>query len=252
MEYILGTDRLTKNFGALCAVNSLSIDIQKGGVTGLIGPNGAGKTTVFNLISGFLRPSSGHVYYKGKDITRLKPHKVCGLGLSRTFQLVNSFPEFTVLQNVLIGRHRRANLTPRMLIRWPLKDEVDEAMEVLRLVGLERFHNEVSSSLSSGQQKSLQFAVALMSHPELLLLDEPLSGMTPSEIDFILRIVREIRSQGVTVLLIEHNMKAVMGICDHIIVIDFGSKVVEGPPELIRSHPEVIKIYLGEEEEIAV
>jgi branched-chain amino acid transport system ATP-binding protein len=252
MVPILKTERLTKSFGALCAVNDLSLEVEPFAVTGLIGPNGAGKSTVFNLITGFIKPTSGHVFYKGKDVTNVRPNKICAMGVSRTFQLVNNFPEFTVLHNVLIGGHLRARITPKTFINWPSKKEVEEATEVLRLTGLEHLSNEVASSLSSGQQKSLQFAIALMSRPELLLLDEPLSGMTPGEMDFILNIIRDISSNGVTILLIEHNMKAVMGICDRIFVIDFGSYVFDGPPALVRSHPDVVRIYLGEEEEIAV
>jgi len=249
MAPILKTERLTKYFGALCAVHTLDIAIQPGEITGLVGPNGAGKTTVFNLITGFLKPNQGHVFFKGKDVTGYKPHQLCRMGISRTFQLSSNFPNFTVMENVLLGGHRRCKITPQMFVNWPSKREVEEAMETLRLLGLENFANEMVVNLPSGPQRSLQLAIALMSRPELLLLDEPTSGMTLAEIDFILQIIRNIQTSGVTVFLIEHNMRVVMEICKHIIVIDFGSKVAEGMPEYIQNHPKVIEIYLGVEEE---
>jgi len=249
MDIELSTKGLTKNFGALCAVDNLDLEVQSGELVGLIGPNGAGKTTVFNLISGFLKPDGGRVFFKGKDITGFKPHRLPKMGLVRTFQLTTNFPDFTVLENVLLGRHHWAAITPRTIFSRPPKHEQQEAMEVLHSVGLDHLADEKAMNLASGQQKGLQLAVALMARPELLMLDEPLSGMTPEEINFLLQIIRNILDNGVTVFLIEHNMKAVMRVCKHIIVVDFGAKIAEGPPEYIQHHPEVIEIYLGTEEE---
>jgi len=249
MAIELKTEQLTKNFGALCAVNNLDLEIQAGELVGLIGPNGAGKTTVFNLISGFLKPDQGRVFFREKDITGFKPHRMPKMGVVRTFQLTSNFPNFTVMENVLLGMHRRAAITPRSIFSRPSRHEQQEAMDVLHSVGLDHLAGEMADNLASGQQKGLQLAVALMARPELLMLDEPLSGMTPEEIDFFLQIIGNILKQGVTVFLIEHNMKAVMRVCKHIIVIDFGTKIAEGPPEYIQHHPEVIEIYLGTEEE---
>jgi len=242
---ILKTEQLTKNFGALCAVNKLDLEIQPGELVGLIGPNGAGKSTVFNLISGFLKPDSGRVIFRGKDITGYKPHRLPGMGMIRTFQLTNNFPEFTVMENVLLGGYRWTKMTPRILFNRPSTQEREKAMEVLNTVGLGQLANEKAMNLASGQQKGLQLAVALMAKPDLLMLDEPLSGMTPVDIEHILGIIRNIREKGCTVFLIEHNMRAVMEIGEHLVVIDFGSKVAEGPAPYIQNHPKVIEIYLG-------
>jgi ABC-type branched-subunit amino acid transport system ATPase component len=211
----------------------------------LLGPNGAGKTTVFNLISGFLRPDEGRVLFKGNDVTGYKPHRLPRMGLVRTFQLTNNFPEFTVMENVLLGRHRWTRSTPRTLFNRPSTREQEIAMEVLHTVGLADAADEKAMNLASGQQKGLQLAVALVTQPDLLMLDEPLSGMTPADIEHILGIIRGIRERGVTVFLIEHNMRAMMEIGEHLVVIDFGTKVAEGPAHYIQNHPKVIEIYLG-------
>lgn len=249
---LLETKGLTKHFGGLAAVSHLDIHVNKGEVVGLIGPNGAGKTTTFNLITGVLRLTSGKVIFDGRDITGWKPHLVTKMGIARTFQLAYLFPDFTVLENVVASFY----LYPKSgfweaLFNTPSyrKNEeyiLNQAREVLRLVGLDKVKDELAKNLPHGHQKVLGVARALAVKPKLLLLDEPIAGMTRDEIVFSLGVFERMRSQGMTILLVEHNME-IMNLCDRIIVLNFGNKIAEGSPEAVRQNGDVIQAYFGSE-----
>jgi branched-chain amino acid transport system ATP-binding protein len=251
-EVLLETKGLTKHFGGLAAVSHLDIHVDKGEVVGLIGPNGAGKTTVFNLITGFHRPTSGKVLFDGHDITGKKPHLVAQTGIGRTFQLAQLFPDFTVLENVVASFF----LYPRSgfweaVFNTPAyrkKEEhiLNQAGEVLQLVGLDKVKDVLAKNLPHGHQKVLGVARALAIKPKLLLLDEPIAGMTRDEIVFSLGVFEKIRSQGITILLVEHNMEF-MSLCDRVIVLNFGHKIAEGSSEEVRQNEDVIQAYFGSE-----
>jgi branched-chain amino acid transport system ATP-binding protein len=251
-EVLLETQGLTKHFGGLAAVSHLDIHVDKGEVVGLIGPNGAGKTTVFNLITGFHRPTSGKVLFDGHDITGKKPHLVAQTGIGRTFQLAQLFPDFTVLENVVASFF----LYPRSgfweaVFNTPAyrkKEEhiLNQAGEVLQLVGLDKVKDVLAKNLPHGHQKVLGVARALAIKPKLLLLDEPIAGMTRDEIVFSLGVFEKIRSQGITILLVEHNMEF-MSLCDRVIVLNFGHKIAEGSSEEVRQNEDVIQAYFGSE-----
>jgi len=249
----LETKALTKNFGGLTAVSRLDISIQEGEIVGLIGPNGAGKTTVLNLITGFLRPSEGKILFQEKEISHQKPHVIAELGIGRTFQLAYLFPDFTVFENIVASFH----LHPRSSF-WEVlfntgsyrqKEEYieEQAMEILHLVGLEPVKGSLGKNLPHGYQKLLTMARALAIRPKLLLLDEPIAGMSLEEIKFAMSVIEKIRSQGVTILLVEHNMR-IMTLCNRVIVINFGNKIAEGSMEEVRQNQEVAKAYFGRED----
>jgi branched-chain amino acid transport system ATP-binding protein len=241
---------LTKNFGGLAAVSQFDMYVNEGEIVGLIGPNGAGKTTVFNLITGVFPPTKGRVIYEGTDITGKKPHKVAELGIGRTFQLNPLFGGFTVLQNVSASFH----LHPRSSLfdiyfntatyRRNEAYILEQSLEILRLVGLDRVKEELARNLPHGYQKMLGVARALATRPKLLLLDEPLAGMNPEEIEFTLRNIRKTREQGVTILIVEHNMQ-ILDLCDRVVVISFGEKICEGLPGEVRENRDVITAYFG-------
>ena len=243
---------LTKKFGGLTAVNAFDMHIEKGEIIGLIGPNGAGKTTVFNLITGIFHPTSGEVVYDGIDITGKKPHQVAKLGIGRTFQLNPLFGDFSVLENVSTSFH----LHPKsslfdIYFNTPTyrRNEAyirEESMEILKLVGLDKVKNELARNLPHGYQKMLGIARALATMPNLLMLDEPLGGMNPSEIDFTLRNIKKTQEKGMTLLIVEHNMQ-ILDLCDRVVVINFGQKICEGLPQEVREDKEVIKAYFGGE-----
>ena len=235
---LLTVDRLSKIFGGLRAVSDVSFGVEPGSVVGLIGPNGAGKTTTFALISGFERPSAGAVTFKGERITGLSPDAICHRGLSRTFQIMQAFPKLTVLQNVMIGAYARHRAVAVARAR---------ARAVLERFGMIDRQDEVARDLTLADLKRLEIAKALATEPALLLLDEVVAGLTPTEIEEMVRLIRSIRADGVTILMIEHVMQAVMALSDVIVVLDHGEKIFEGPPGMAARDARVIEAYLGDE-----
>jgi branched-chain amino acid transport system ATP-binding protein len=245
---LLETRNLTKRFDGLAAVNGVDLAVDEGEIVGLIGPNGAGKTTCFNLLSGFLRPTTGTISFDGRDITGLRSHRIVQLGLVRTFQLTTLFAEMTVLENVLLGLHLRSRTGVRQLLlnrRSFPPEEVDESRGVLEFVGLAAQSDQLAKNLPHGYQRVLGIAMALAARPRLLLLDEPVTGMNLDESGHVMTLVKAIRDRGTTILLVEHNMKAVMGTCERVVVLNFGQKLAEGPPSAVSVHPKVIEAYLG-------
>ena len=246
---VLEVQGLSRRFGGLTAVSDVSFAVEERAIHGLIGPNGAGKTTTFNVVSGYYKPSAGRVIYQGRDIGGLPTAEIARRGLVRTFQATTLFREMTVLQNVLVGRHlhARASFLRQIL---GLTGEVerharDAAMASLEFVGLADRAGDLAGSLSHGMQRALGMAVALAAEPKVLLLDEPFTGMNPEETGTMMTLMRKVRDRGVTMLLVEHDMQAVMGLCNRITVLSFGKLLVEGTPDDIRNDPLVIEAYLG-------
>lgn len=234
---VLYLEDVTKSFGGLMAVAQLNLTVSKGEIVGLIGPNGAGKTTVFNLISAFLKPDSGQIFFENHDITHLKPHQICKKGICRTFQIVKPFLSFSVKKNVRIGSYNR--LTEKQEIE-------DETMEILDLLGLVDQKDVTAQNLSIGDRKKLELARALATKPSFLLLDEVMAGLNPKEQNYMINIILELKGMGMTILLIEHHMKAIMSLSERIIVLNYGKKLAEGSPSDIGSNQDVIEAYLGE------
>jgi len=249
---LLDIEGLTKKFGGLAAVSSFDMQVREGEVVGLIGPNGAGKSTFFNLITGVLKPTSGRVIYDGRDITDKQPHEVAALGIGRTFQLNPLFGDFTVLKNVTASFHLRPRsslLATYFNTSTYRKNEAyirDASLEILKVVGLEKVKDELAKNLPHGYQKMLGVARALATRPKMVLMDEPLGGMNPSEIQFALDAIRKTREQGVTFLVVEHNMQ-ILDLCDRVVVISFGTKICEGLPKEVREDEQVIRAYFGGE-----
>ncbi len=255
---ILQIRQLTRFFGGLAAVLNLDMAADQGRIAGLIGPNGAGKSTVLNMIGGTLMPSRGEILFDGNDVTRLPSHKRAQLGIGRVFQENLLFNGFTVLENVLVGFHLkfRKRLTDILMkTRFGSAEEADlkaKALETLAFVGLESYADELSLNLPHGRQRLLSLAIALATQPRLLLLDEPLTGMNAEEVENMLAMIRAVREQkGITCIIIEHNLKAVMGLCEWITVLNFGKKIAEGTPGEIVENPVVTEAYLGTEEDVA-
>jgi branched-chain amino acid transport system ATP-binding protein len=248
---LLKLERVRKKFGGLLALGGLELDVNQGEILGLIGPNGSGKTTTFNLITGFFRPDSGKITFEGKDITDLNPYMIAQRGIIRTFQLTNLFSDFTVLENVLIGFHclSKTSFLEGLLNTHSYRNEeeklVHKAREILEFTELGSQEEKFAKNLSAGWRKTLAIAIALAANPNLLLLDEPVCTLSPARVTSIMNLIKKLRESGVTIMVIEHNMKAIMDYCDRIVVLNFGKKIAEGSPEEIKKSRDVIQAYLG-------
>jgi branched-chain amino acid transport system ATP-binding protein len=258
---LLETEELTRAYGGVIAVNKVSFVAQKGMITGLIGPNGAGKTTLFNNMTGLDVPTSGKVFFEGKDITGMNSPKLSRLGMSRTFQNIRLFQEMSVIENVMIGRHymtgnpdhKTGRLKNAFNSYFNMKKEekimYDSAYKLLEFFDIADLAQEFAKNLPYGHQRELEIARALASEPEILFLDEPAAGMNPQETDHLMATIRRIRDTGVSVVLIEHDMKLVMNICDNITVLNYGMLIAQGTPHEIKNNPLVIEAYLGKDED---
>jgi branched-chain amino acid transport system ATP-binding protein len=254
---LLEVDDVTIRFGGLTALNGITFDIREGEILGLIGPNGAGKTTCFNVMTGVYQATSGEVRFDGTPLAKMKRHKITQLGIARTFQNIRLFKSMTVLENVMVGAdaHSKVSLldalfrTPRH--RRTESASLERAKELLHLVGIRARHDELAANLSYGDQRRLEIARAMATGPKLLCLDEPAAGFNPAEKVKLMELIRKVRDEGYTVLLIEHDMRLVMGVTDRIVVLEFGQKIAEGTPAEIRDNPAVIAAYLGVDEDDA-
>ena len=249
MAFLLEIDNVSRHFGGLVALDELSFGVDTGEIVGLIGPNGAGKSTLFNVVTGFFPPTKGKVIYKGKDISGHKPHQIASRGLIRTFQLTVLFPEFSVLDNVLIGSHLKSSMGKALFSRSRVPEsEMRRADDILEFTGLAPLRDYKAGDLPHGNQRVLGVAIALGADPEVLLLDEPVTGMNLDEIKMMTDLVRALQAErGITVVIVEHNVKTVMDLCKRVVVINFGKKIAEGTPDEVRRNEDVIEAYLGRE-----
>jgi branched-chain amino acid transport system ATP-binding protein len=251
---MLEIKQVSKNFGGLQVLQSIDLKIPQGGIFGLIGPNGAGKTTVFNLITGLLEVSAGEIFFNGNSLNGLPPHRITTMGIARTFQNIRVFKEMSLIDNVVVGMHEHLRYGfVSLLLKLPVFREREvkarqRALELLSWVKLDHKSEQLAESLSYGEQRKLELARALATEPKLLLLDEPVAGMNSNEKAELMTEILNIKQRGYSIFLIEHDMRFVMGLCDRIVVLNFGKVIAEGTPDQIKKNPEVIEAYLGQDE----
>lgn len=253
----LETISIGMQFGGIIALDKLSFEVKQGEITGIIGPNGAGKTTFFNVLTGFIKPTSGKILFKKEDITRLKSYEIAQKGIFRSFQLTSLFPTLTVIENIITGFHliNKSKWLGSLFVTKNHKNQERQnrmrAIELLDFLDMRHLSDYVAGNLPYGEQRKLEIAIALAGNPELLLLDEPVAGMVEEESRKIMEIIKTLQNKGMTILIVEHDMKFIMGICQRIIVLNFGEKIAEGPPEQIRENEDVLRVYLGKKKSYA-